>query len=377
VRIAVLHNLARGGAWRRLSEQVSRLDADVVELMLGTGTAVTDDPIVVPFSEYATHLPRVARPPLRYADAARLTLAWRHLDKRAMQLNPDVIFTNPCQFRQAPPLSKLRTAPTLYFCDEPRRVDHEPETAATRSPGTRTLYAPLYHYERRLDVVSVQRASSLATNSRYSAGRIRSAYGVDADVVPMGVTDTFLHAALDRPREDIVLSVGMLTAAKGHDLVLHAAAQSSRMRTVTIVSPRPCDSEEQRLRRLASDLGVTLDIRVGVTDEQLRGEYERARVLAYLARGEPFGLAALEAQACGCPVVAADDAGLPEAIVDGMTGYAVARDADAVARAFDLLCEPQASARAQAAAAQHGRAWTWEISARHIRGMLDSLASAR
>ena len=193
----------------------------------------------------------------------------------------------------------------------------------------------------------------------------------------MGVSDAFLHGPLDRSREDVVLSVGMLTAAKGHDLVLRATARTSQLRRVVIVSPRPDGAEEHRLRLLAADLDIWLDIRIGISDEQLRIEYERARALAYLARGEPFGLAALEAQACGCPIVAADDAGLPEAIVDGTTGYAVPRDAQAVARALDRLSNPQASLRVQTAAAAHGRACTWEISARRIQGLLNSLVGTR
>ncbi|HET6174611.1 MAG TPA: glycosyltransferase [Gaiellales bacterium] len=105
-------------------------------------------------------------------------------------------------------------------------------------------------------------------------------------------------------------------------------------------------------------------------DEELRGEYTRARVMAYLARSEPFGLAALEAQACGCPVVTSAEGGLQETIVEGVTGFAVPRDADAAARAFDALCEPDLAARAQAAAAEHGRGWSWDTSAAQVRVLL-------
>jgi D-inositol-3-phosphate glycosyltransferase len=189
----------------------------------------------------------------------------------------------------------------------------------------------------------------------------------------MGVADVFLAGPLGRPREDAVLSVGALTPTKGHDLAILATSRSRMLRRVTIVSPRPNEAEEARLRQIAGDAGVALDIRTGITDEQLRSEYERARITAYLARGEPFGLAALEAQACGCPVVASAEGGLREAVLDGVTGFGVAREADAAARAFDALCEPDVSARMQAAAAAHARAWSWDASADQVHALLDEV----
>jgi glycosyltransferase involved in cell wall biosynthesis len=376
MRIVVIHNLKRGGAWRRLQEQTRRLDGDVLELTLATATPVTENPYVIPYAERAPVTRRELRPPRRYTDALRLGLAWRHVAQMANRLRPDVIFANPCQFLQAPPILLSHAIPALYFCDEPRRIDYEPAIRHTRNSQTRLLYAPLYAYERRLDAASVRRAPALATNSSYSSARLLDVYGVESSVVPMGVADVFLRGTLECPRTDNALSVGMLTALKGHDLVIRAAARSARIRQVTIVSPRPDDEEEQRLRRLAHDVGIDLTIRVGITDEELRSEYGRARVTAYLARGEPFGLAALEAQACGCPVVAAGDAGLREAIIDGMTGYAVDRSPDAAASAFDLLCDPQIGANTQREAAKHGRAATWDISTATLRDLLTRQAAS-
>jgi glycosyltransferase involved in cell wall biosynthesis len=373
MKVLVIHNLKTGGAWRRLSEQIARLEADVTELTLATASPVTDAPHIVDFAERAPLHRRSLRPPFRYGDAFSLALAWRRASTIASRLAPDVIYANPCQFIQAPPLLLSTAIPALYFCDEPRRVDYEPEAAITRNPRTRTLYAPLYAYERKLDAAAVRRTPRLATNSFYSAERLRSTYGVEADVVPMGVADAFLNGVLGGPREAAVLSVGALTSAKGHDLAILGAARSRDLRRVTVVSPRPDEREGQRLRQLAHDSGIALDIRIGISDAELRSEYERARVTAYLARAEPFGLAALEAQACGCPVVGSAEGGLCEAIVDGVTGFGVAREPDAVGRAFDALSDPAVTRPMQAAAATHGRSWSWEASASHIRDLLEQV----
>lgn len=374
MRVLVIHNLKRGGAWRRLSEQVARLDADVVELTLATAAPVTSAPHIVEFSERAPLHRRAVRPPLRYGDAFSLACAWRRVATIAGRLAPDVIYANPCQFIQAPPVLLATAIPALYFCDEPRRVDYEPEAARTRNSRTRKLYAPLYAYERKLDAAAVRRAPRLATNSHFSAERLRSTYGVEASVVPMGVAELFLRGALGGARDASVLSVGALTAAKGHDLAILGAKRSRDIRRVTVVSPRPDRGEEKRLQLLARGSGVDLVIRIGITDSELRGEYERARATAYLARTEPFGLAALEAQACGCPVVGAAEGGLREAILDGVTGFGVDREPDAVARAFDALADPAVSRPMEVAAAAHGRTWSWDVSAGRVQELLEQVA---
>ena len=377
MKVLVIHNLKRGGAWRRLSEQVDRLDAEVLELTLASATPVTAAPHVIGFAPRAPVHRRAFRPPFRYADALALALAWRHLSILGRRLRPDVIFANPCQFLQAPPALLSTAIPALYFCDEPRRIDYEPEAAATRNPRTRGLYGPLYACERKLDSASVRRTPRLATNSQFSATRLRSAYGVDAAVVPMGVPDTFRSGPLGGPRDDMVLSVGALTVVKGHDLAILGAARSRDLRRVTIVAPRPDDGEEQRLQRLARESGIALDVRIGISDAELRAAYECARVTAYLARAEPFGLAALEAQACGCPVVGSAEGGLREAILDGVTGFGVARDPEAIARAFDALGDPEVARPMQEAAATHARAWSWDVSAARVRELLEEVGGTR
>jgi glycosyltransferase involved in cell wall biosynthesis len=377
MRVLVIHNLKRGGAWRRLSEQVARLDAEVFELTLATAAPVTNSPRIVGFTARAPLRRRSLRPPFRYGDAAALALAWRRLSRIARAMAPDVIFANSCQFLQAPPVLLSTAIPALYFCDEPRRVDYEPEAAATRNPRTRGMYAPLYAYERKVDRASVKRTPRVATNSHYSATSLRSAYGVDAAVVPMGVPDAFLNGPLGGSRDDMVLSVGALTVVKGHDLAILGAARSRKLRRVTIVAPRPDDGEEQRLRRLARDSGIALDVRIGISDAELRSAYEHARVTAYLARAEPFGLAALEAQACGCPVVGSAEGGLREAILDGVTGFGVPRDPEAIARAFDALGDPEVARPMQEAAAIHARAWSWDVSAARVRDLLEEVGGTR
>ncbi|NJL29394.1 MAG: glycosyltransferase [Thermoanaerobaculia bacterium] len=72
--------------------------------------------------------------------------------------------------------------------------------------------------------------------------------------------------------------------------------------------------------RLAESLGVGGDVRALGKLEQLEGILQASDLFFLPSRAESFGLSALEAQACGCPVIGYRAGGLPEVVVDGVTG---------------------------------------------------------
>jgi glycosyltransferase involved in cell wall biosynthesis len=123
---------------------------------------------------------------------------------------------------------------------------------------------------------------------------------------------------------------------------------------------------------MARRCSVALDIRTGISDVELRALYDGAVSTLYLAREEPLGLASLEAQACGSPVVVADDGGLPETMIAGETGWTVGReDTEDAARAIDALENPELMRAMSARAREHGRAHTWQRSTTHVEGALE------
>jgi glycosyltransferase involved in cell wall biosynthesis len=376
MRVAVVHNLQAGGAHRRLTEQLKALPDSTVEVCPAGALPITADAVIVPLRVAAPRVPRVLRPPLRYLDLLALLHAWRHAARRITRLQMDVVFANPCQYLQAPAALLWTSLPTLYFCDEPRRVDYEAAAADSRSRRTATLYAPLYQAQRQVDRRATRAATELVTNSRYTMGLIHRSYGRHADVVPLGVPDSFRPAAAPASCGH-VLSVGALIPAKGHDLVLQACAIGKERRRVVVVAPRSEEHEEERLRRLAASVRVELDIRTQISDDELRMLYQTAQATLYLAEGEPLGLASLEAQACGCPVVVADEGGLPETVVPGQTGFVVSRDPRAAGRALDALADQTARHAMARAAAEHGRHANWRRSGEAIRERLEALCPAK
>ncbi len=335
MRVAVVHNLQRGGARRRLAVHVAQMDAEVREFCLSTAAPLTSDPDLVPYSEQAERVHRLARPPVRYWDLAVLERAWRQVARRVDAWSPDVVYANPCQFQQAPgALAHLR-APSVYYCDEPRRVDYEPAARASTNPGTRGLYGPLRRWERHADRRALSACARLVTNSGSTARAIELAYGRSAQVLAPAIAQTFTPGAPTEPRH--CLSVGTLIPSKGHDLAIEAVAASGLDLPLVVVAPRREDRELARLTSLAAERGVRLIVRFAITDEELIQAYRGALATLYLSRAEPLGLVSLESQACGTPVVVAAEGGLPSTVDDDVSGWAVPRDgAAAGARLRDL-----------------------------------------
>jgi D-inositol-3-phosphate glycosyltransferase len=215
-------------------------------------------------------------------------------------------------------------------------------------------------------------------------------------VIPPGVdVETFhpipRHIAREAigisDKDELLLFVGRLEPLKGIDTLLRAILilkqQIPSLVDTVCVSiiggiaeqEDQQDAELERLQALRAELGLgdMVTFLGGRSQEALASYYAAAEAVIMPSHYESFGMVALEAMACGTPVVASEVGGLAYLIQDGITGFHVPdRDPVELAGKIRLLLENvdlrQEMSRASVIYAQH---YTWAQVAAQIRGVYD------
>ena len=230
-------------------------------------------------------------------------------------------------------------------------------------------------------------ATQLAQLYDGDPGRIR--------VVPPGVDHAFFgpghrpqaRRALGLPEDvPILLFVGRIQPLKGADVVVRALAalhDHPGAHLVIVGGPSGPRGEEHlaALQALVTELGLTARVRFEEPQphELLSTYYRAADVCVVPSRSESFGLVALEAAACGTPVVAAAVGGLTTLVEHGHTGYLVeASTPPAFAAAVGgVLADPLLAERLATASVVRARRYTWAQAASLLRATYEELAAER
>jgi glycosyltransferase involved in cell wall biosynthesis len=236
----------------------------------------------------------------------------------------DTIVTSSSAFAHG-----LRAGPgTLHvcYCHSPFRYawfEQERAEAETPWPG-RPLMRAILKRNRAWDLNAAGRVSRYVANGRITQDRILELYGVESEIVhPPVAVERF---GLGQP-EDFLLFVGQIVPHKRVEVALEAARIAGL--PIKIVGEGP---DRQRLEALYAGLGV--EFLGNVSDRILCDLYARCIALV-VPNVEEFGIAAVEAQAAGRPVVAVNRGGVRETVIPGETGVLVeGEDAAALAEAL-------------------------------------------
>ncbi len=234
----------------------------------------------------------------------------------------------------------------------------------------------------------VRAADALTANTSDEAAELRGHYAANAGqimIVPPGVDLHTFHPC-DQPKSraqlgvaqdaQVILFVGRIQPLKAPDVLIKAVAELARrdprrrerLELIIIGSPSGPDSDwSQTLPPLAASLGVQdmVEFRPHSPRSELFRWYCVSDVVGVPSHSESFGLVALEAQACGRPVVAADVGGLRHAVLGHQTGLLVedhepGQWADALTAMLD---DEEARAWMGANAAGHASRFSWDNTA--------------
>lgn len=228
-------------------------------------------------------------------------------------------------------------------------------------------------------------ADLLVAFSEEERALLQSAYGVAADKVrvttegvdlglfsPRDKQEARKHLGLE-PDLPTVLYVGRLEAFKGTHVLLRAMAQLrdlDKVRLVVVGGGGSEDPEAAALHQLAAEVGIGDRViwQDAVPQEDLPDYYAAADVCAVPSYHESFGLVALEAMACGTPVVAASVGGLRSLVVDGETGLLVDPNTPEVfaQRLQTALDDPAMRSRMSIAAHRRAALFPWNTAADEV-----------
>ena len=187
--------------------------------------------------------------------------------------------------------------------------------------------------------LNAQACDRILVNSYFSRESVLRAYGVDAKVCYLGV-DTTLFRNLGLERERFIVGLGSLDPIKGVDLAVRAVALLPEPRPPLVwIANSGDESYRDTINDLARSLGVALRMQMAISDAELVATLNKAALLLYTSRLEPFGFAPLEANACGLPVVGVAEGGIRETVKDGVNGFLVDPEAESIARAANQLLQ--------------------------------------
>lgn len=342
-RVAVTHEwLAVPGGSEKVIEAILRL-VPHAEIFCSVydpapfGELITDRPV------HPSFLQRIPKATSQYPKLLPLMdAAFRRFDLRGFDL---IVSSNhACAKNVRTPAG----VPHVCYCHTPMRYAWDPEFLLQEDlgPAARTIVKPLTAYLRRADARGARQPTLIAANSSFVAGRVRDWWHRDAEVVhPPVEVERFTGRERRVARDAPYLVFGRLVPYKRPDAAVRACRKLGRRLVVA------GDGRFMEHVREAAGGDPDIDIRGRVSDAEADELLATCRALLFPGV-EDFGIVPVEAQAAGMPVVALNDGGARDSVVDGVTGVLYDDpSADGLAAAierFESLALDDAALRAHA-----------------------------
>jgi glycosyltransferase involved in cell wall biosynthesis len=364
MRIAVWYNLPSGGAKRALYDHVQGLLAHghyieswcpptADQTFLPLGKLVKEHVVPLRWYQHNEHAWGKLHPGY-WNMGTKIRAMNEHAALCAEEINHgdwDMLFAAPCWFFSAPAIGKYVHLPKAIYLQEPNRPMYEAAPkliwaappAAGPNPhriahnAANTLKIFMFRLKVREELENAQAFDLILTNSLYSRESVLRIYGLDSKVCYLGV-DTAHFIDQHKPRERYVVGVGSFLTVKNIDFVIKALGTIPSCRPPLVWIGNLVDASYLRdLKHLATSLEVDFRPIIQATSEEVVNHLNRAAMMVYAPRLEPFGLAALEANACGIPVIGVSEAGVRESIIDDYNGLLVNNDPQTMGNAIQRL----------------------------------------
>ena len=330
MKIGVFHNLPLGGGKRVLFEEVGFLSKrhDLYLYETDIHDKYLDIRPLVKKGFYFSFDLENKRPGILnrlskdYKNFFTLNKLHKKIAKEIDSLGYDVCLVHPDKYTQTPFLLRHIKAPTVYFCEEYLRICYEDELAFREKVA---FYKKWYELatrriRKKIDKDNARFATAVVANSEFTKRNIDKAYKIKSFYCHLGVDNKIYFPTSDNKKH--ILFIGKKDKVKGYD---------------TYLKIRKLFKNDKKIKWF--ELGFDKNQKLINNDKELAKVYSESVCLLCVSRQEPFGLTALESMACETPVLAVNDGGYRETVVDGVTGYLLPRDAGVFAEKIRYLIE--------------------------------------
>lgn len=315
-KIAIIHNLPKGGGLRMLNAIIERYkpncDIDIIsisdikqEKIDGVNKIMIK---VVPWKGFLLY---------NFWIIFILPIIHKKISQKIDWTKYNFVFATHDYFTKSPYLIRFIKNRVIYLCQESQREFYEP--SAVHAPYLKDKIANLLRYPIKIiDKTNVKRVSKIICNSLFSKNILEKIYGKKCDVVYPGVDERLFTPGIVK-RKDMIMCVGRISRVKGQDFIVNSLRPLlKKFKLILIGNGRKEDIDY--LNKLI-DQNTNIVIKERVSDIELVDYYRKAKVTCIAAHGEPFGLSSIESQGCGTPVVSVNDGGSRETIINGITGF--------------------------------------------------------
>ncbi len=234
----------------------------------------------------------------------------------------DVVISSTTRFAKSI-ITKPKTVHIAYVNSTPRFLWSEETKKEYINPLLAYLAKPYLSWLKRWDRVAASRVDFYIANSKNIKAKIKDAYGRDSEVIyPYANADFFTPAKIHNWKlksQNYYLIVSRLVKWKRIDIAIEAVKDLGA--NLIIIGDGP---DKGRLKQLATGnwqlaTGNKITFVGKVTRDRLREYYQNSKALI-VTQEEDFGIAAVEAQSCGRPVIAYEKGGAAEVVISGKTG---------------------------------------------------------
>lgn len=372
MKIAVWHNLHSGGGSRALQYHIKGLvekghqveiwaDEPDASGFMQLPTGVKLHKIPLEYNEYQSSL-KERFSSIFFEKDSNMKAMEQHCQRCASEINEggfDVLFANSCFYYGVPFIGRFVNIPKVLYLGEPNRYLYEampeqiweaPEETSNKwrskfwvyffSNTWRTNKYRVYVREERKNF---QAFDKVLVNSYFSMESCKRAYGLLSEVCYLGIDSSLFKPTKPLETNKYIVGLGGFYRHKNPELAIRSVGEIKENRPKLLWIGNMVDEKYWlEMVELARSLGVTLEVKKLVTDEQLVQLLSGAICMVYSSNLEPFGFAPLEANACGTPVIAVAEGGVRETIIHKKNGFLVNQNPKEIAEYISQLSENQA-----------------------------------